>query len=155
MQSQDWGCSSTDRAQAGPEHYFEARFVPEANRLYRVWVRLRAGGDSKWNDSLWLQFSDARSATGAGLWRIGTDGALLVNLETCAGCGVSDWGWAGAAWWTGDSPIVQFASGAEQRVRVQIREDGVEVDQIVLSPVTYFDRAPGAAVNDSTIVPKR
>jgi hypothetical protein len=50
---------------------------------------------------------------------------------------------------------VKFSSGTEQRVRVQIREDGVEVYQIVLSPVSFFDRAPGPAVIESTIVPKR
>lgn len=155
MQSQDWGWSSTDQPLAGPEHFFEARFVPEADRLYRVWVRLRGAGDSKWNDSLWLQFSNARNAGGASVWGIGGTGGLLVNLEPCSNCGVSDWGWSGGSWWLGDQSFVKFSSGAEQRVRVQIREDGVEVDQIVLSPVTYFDRAPGPAVNDSTIVPKR
>jgi hypothetical protein len=118
-------------------------------------VRLRGGGDSKWNDSLWLQFSDARNAAGAAVWQTGSTSALLVNLEACSNCGVADWGWSGGAWWTGDQPFVKFTSSSERRVRVQIREDGVEVDQIVLSPVTYFDRAPGSAANDGTIVPKR
>jgi hypothetical protein len=155
MQSQDWGWSSTDQALASPDHYFEARFVPEAGRLYRVWIRLRGGDDSKWNDSLWLQFSNALNSGGAAVWGIGSTSGLLVNLEPCSNCGVSDWGWSSGSWWLGDQSFVKFSSGAEQRVRVQIREDGVEVDQIVLSPVTYFDRAPGPAVNDSTIVPKR
>jgi len=35
---------------------------------------------------------------------------------------------------------------------VQTREDGLSIDQIVLSPVTYATRAPGAGKNDTTIV---
>jgi len=49
-------------------------------------------------------------------------------------------------------------------MRIQIREDGFEFDQIVLSPTNYFNAsascptscgaAPGGVTNDSTIVPK-
>ncbi|MBA2302840.1 MAG: carbohydrate-binding protein, partial [Acidobacteria bacterium] len=155
MQSVDRGSANPDRPLADPADYFEAHVTPEADRVYRIWVRLRAGEDSKYNDSVWLQFSNAVTGSGSALWSIGSGEGLLVNLEPCSNCGVSLWGWAGAAWWTGDSPVVRFSGAGPQTVRVQIREDGVEVDQIVLSPVTYADRAPGASSGDTTIVPKR
>ena len=39
-------------------------------------------------------------------------------------------------------------------MRIQIREDGVMLDQIVLSPSTYLQNSPGSVTNDTTIVPK-
>jgi hypothetical protein len=39
-------------------------------------------------------------------------------------------------------------------MRIQVREDGVQIDQIVLSPETYFTAAPGGPSNDATIVQK-
>jgi hypothetical protein len=154
MQSADWGWASTSQPLAAPADYFEARFVPEANRSYRVWLRLRAGSDSKYNDSVWVQFASAVDAGGGALWRIGTDAGLLVNLESCGDCGVADWGWHNGAWWLNEEAVVRFPTTAPQTIRVQTREDGVEVDQIVLSPATYFNAAPGRATNDTTIVPK-
>jgi hypothetical protein len=35
-----------------------------------------------------------------------------------------------------------------------VREDGVQLDQIVLSPVTFANSAPGPVTDDHTIVPK-
>jgi hypothetical protein len=152
MQSNDWGWSSPDGPLAAPPDYFEAQFVPEANRAYRVWLRLRGGDDSKWNDSVWVQFSGSVNSSGSPLWRIDSGSALLVNLEPCGGCGVNGWGWQRGAWWLSDDGIVRFSSGSPQTIRVQIREDGVEIDQVVLSPVTYFDTPPGGASGDGTIV---
>jgi hypothetical protein len=37
---------------------------------------------------------------------------------------------------------------------VQIREDGVGIDQIVLSAIRYRTLRPGLAQNDATIVPR-
>jgi hypothetical protein len=37
---------------------------------------------------------------------------------------------------------------------VQLREDGLAIDQIVLSPQTYLNNAPGATKNDTTILAK-
>jgi len=37
---------------------------------------------------------------------------------------------------------------------VQQREDGISVDQIVLSSVKYINSAPGAGKNDVTILPR-
>ena len=38
-------------------------------------------------------------------------------------------------------------------IRVQVRGDGLSIDQIVLSPSNYLDMAPGIAKRDSTILP--
>jgi hypothetical protein len=41
-----------------------------------------------------------------------------------------------------------------QTIRIQRREDGISIDQIVLSRVTYLARSPGATKNDATILPR-
>jgi hypothetical protein len=50
-------------------------------------------------------------------------------------------------------PAIYFDAPA-QTLRVQVREDGLSIDQIVLSPVQYLTSAPGAAKNDVTILPE-
>jgi endonuclease/exonuclease/phosphatase family metal-dependent hydrolase len=154
MTSNDSGWSTTDAPLANPNDYFEASFSAPANTTYHVWLRLRAGGDSKWNDSVWVQFSDSADTNGSATYRIGTSDALLVNLEPCNNCGVAGWGWVDKAYWTGQSPLVTFASRGTHTIRVQTREDGVQVDQIVLSPANYLTRAPGQGANDGTVLPE-
>jgi hypothetical protein len=51
-------------------------------------------------------------------------------------------------------PVISFAVTGPQRMRIQNREDGLAIDQIVLSPGTYLERAPGALTNDRTILPE-
>src|SRR5678816_4508201 len=102
------------------------------------------------NDSVWVQFSDAANSAGSAAYRIGTSDALMVNLEPCSGCGVAGWGWADTGYWTGQSPYVMFGARGTHTIRVQTREDGAQVDQIVLSPATYLNAAPGSTYNDTT-----
>jgi hypothetical protein len=154
MASVDNGWSTTDAPLASPSDYFEANFTAAANTTYRVWLRLRASGDSKWNDSVWVQFGDAVDGSGSPLYRSGTTSGLLVNLEACSNCGVSGWGWVDGAWWLSQANTVRFNTAGSHTIRVQTREDGVQVDQIVLSPATYLSNAPGPAENDTTIVSK-
>ena len=52
-------------------------------------------------------------------------------------------------------PLLYFASAGTQTIRVQGREDGVSIDQIVISPVTYLNTRPGLARNDATILPEQ
>lgn len=125
--------------------------APEAG-TYKVWVRLKATGDSDENDSVWVQFSSA-TIDGMPAYRWGTQDALLVALEECDTCPLSGWGWSDGTWWLDQPSIVALPAGS-QTFRVQVREDGVQVDQIVLSPVRYRDARPGARRDDSTIVPK-
>jgi hypothetical protein len=148
------GWASTDVPVADPSHYFEARFEAAANTTYHVWLRLRGVGDSKWNESVWVQFDNAVDASGNPLWRIGSASALLVNLENCSGCGVAGWGWQDNAWWLGQTARVRFPTAGPHTIRVQIREDGVAIDQIVLSPATWLSTSPGTLKQDTTIVPK-
>jgi hypothetical protein len=154
LASADAGWSAPDAPQATPANYLEMQFTAVAGQRYRMWLRLSAAGNSKWNDSVWVQFSGAINGSGGALWRIGSTNGLSVNLEDCSGCGVSGWGWQDNAWWTADSSVVQFASSGTQTLRIQTREDGVQIDQIVLSPVTYFTAPPGAVRADATIVPR-
>ncbi|MGE3511568.1 MAG: carbohydrate-binding protein [Vicinamibacterales bacterium] len=153
MASTNWGWTASS-ALSTPNDYFEATFSAQANTAYHVWLRMRGASNSKYNESVWVQFNDALSAGGSPIYRIGTSSALLVNLENCSGCGISEWGWQDDGYWTGQSPIVRFPTTGTHRIRVQIREDGVEVDQIVLSPSRYLSSAPGTIVNDNVIVPK-
>ncbi|MGE0451288.1 MAG: carbohydrate-binding protein [Vicinamibacterales bacterium] len=154
LSSPDRGLAATTTAQAAPRDYFEASVPVDANTPYHVWLRLRAGGDSKWNDSAWVQFDAAIDGAGAPLYRIGTTSGLLLNLEPCNACGTAGWGWVDGAYWLAQTSTVRFSSGGTHTIRVQVREDGVEVDQIVLSPSAWLSSAPGQARGDSTIVPR-
>ena len=119
-------------------------------------MRLKATGDTNSNDSVWVQLSDGQ-ATGCcngPPYRIGTTAGLLVNLEPCNGCGVSAWGWQDAAWWTGQSPLITFDRDGAHTMRIQVGKDGVQLDQIVLSPAQFMAAPPGPVKNDTTIVPK-
>jgi Carbohydrate binding module (family 6) len=154
LTSVDNGWSTTDAPLATPAAYVDFTFPADAGTRYRLWLRMRATGDSKWNDSVWVQFSDATNDAGAALYPLGTASGLLVNLEPCSNCGLSGWGWQDGAYWLSQSSTVRFARSGSHTLRVQLREDGVRIDQVVLSPQTYLNGAPGPVVNDSTIVAK-
>jgi hypothetical protein len=95
------------------------------------------------------------ASSGAAQWRIGTTSGADVNLEDCSGCGLSGWGWQDNGWGVGVmGPLVYFATTGPQTIRVQQREDGVSIDQIVLSSGAYLNASPGALKNDTTILPK-
>ena len=80
---------------------------------------------------------------------------MLVNLATDVNAtSLNKWGWANTAYWLSQTTTVTFPTSGTHTVRVQVREDGVQLDQIVLSPTTYLNAAPGGPTNDSTIVPK-
>jgi hypothetical protein len=151
----DTGWSTTDAPLAAPRDYVDVTFGAPANVAYRLWLRLRATGDTKFSESVWVQFSDAVTTSGAPAYRLDTSQALLVNLEDCSGCGVAGWGWQNRAYWLPDGSAVKFTSSGEHTIRIQVREDGVQWDQLVLSPAEYLSSRPGALKNDSTIVPKR
>jgi hypothetical protein len=154
LRHDDAGWSNTSAASATPSHYFEATFTATAGVPYRVWLRLKATDDSKWNDSVFVQFSNSVDARGIAKYRIGTTDAIVDNLWTCASCQSIGWGWSRHAYWLNDTGEVWFTANGTQRIRVQTREDGVQIDQIVISPVTWLDRAPGPVSGDRTIVPK-
>jgi hypothetical protein len=133
--------------------WFEISFNAEANTPYHLWMRSRATNDHWMNDSVFVQFSGSVDANGASAFRIGTNDATVVSLEECTGCGEQGWGWNDNAYAAFAAPIY-FATSGPQTIRVLRREDGIAIDQIVLSAAKYLNAAPGAAKNDTTIVPK-
>jgi hypothetical protein len=139
---------------ANPTDYFELTFTVTANVPYRLWVRGKADGNSKNNDSVHIQFTNSIDAAGAAKWRIGSTTSAEVNLEDCSGCGNAGWGWEDNGWGAvgAAGPDIRFATSGQQTLRVQNREDGFFIDQIVLSPSTYRTEAPGANKNDTTIL---
>jgi phosphatidylserine/phosphatidylglycerophosphate/cardiolipin synthase-like enzyme len=155
MRNPDAGAAKLSTAAASPASYIELTFTAEAGKGYRLWLRGRADGNHWANDSVFVQFSGSVTSSGSAAWRIGTTSGTEVNLEDCSGCGLSGWGWQDNGWGAGVmGPLVYFATTGTQRIRIQPREDGLSIDQIVLSSSTYLTRAPGALKNDTTILPK-
>jgi len=105
------------------------------------------------NDSVFVQFSDSVDGSGTPTFRIGSGSATVVSLEDCSGCGEQGWGWNDNGYGYLAEPIY-FATSGPQTIRVLRREDGIAIDQIVLSAGRFLTSAPGAAKNDTTIVPK-
>jgi Big-like domain-containing protein len=141
-------------ALAAPANYFELTFNVESGRAYRLWMRGRADNDAWTNDSVYAQFSGSVTATGAPVSQIGTTGATWVGIEDCSGCGLSGWGWQDNGYGTGVlGPLVYFAATGPQTIRIQQREDGISLDQIVLSPVLYLTAAPGVTKQDTVVLP--
>ena len=138
---------------ANPTHYFEMTFNAQAGIPYRLWIRGKADANSVANDSAWVQFSNSVDENGAAIFRIGTTSAVMFNMEECTGCGLSAWGWNDTAI-NGLGPLIFFANSGQQTIRIQLREDGQAIDQIVLSPQTYLNSSPGAFKNDNVILPK-
>ena len=148
------GAARIATAQANPLNYFEVTFNATAGVGYRLWMRGKADSNSYINDSVFVQFSGSVTSSGAATYRIGTTSATWYNLENCSGCGVAGWGWQDDAFglnvW---GPLIYFATTGPQTLRVQVREDGLSIDQIMLSPQMFLNTAPGALKNDTTIYP--
>lgn len=151
----DLGVANTANALAAPVDYLDVTFTADAGVPYTLWLRLQATGNSKWNDAVWVQFSDARNGP-ATVYPLGTTQGLLVNLATNGGASsLNQWGWEhGAYWLPQQTTTVTFATTGTHTIRIQTREDGVQLDQIVLSPATYLTMAPGPVGDDRTIVSK-
>jgi phosphatidylserine/phosphatidylglycerophosphate/cardiolipin synthase-like enzyme len=140
-------------ATASPVNYFEMTFLAEAGVPYRLWVRGKAASNAWANDSAWVQFNDSVNQSGAPLYRIGTTSAASVTIEDCASCGLSGWGWNDNAIGAGVlGPQIFFANSGEHTIRVQVREDGLSIDQIVLSRDLFLNTAPGTTKDDGTIL---
>lgn len=146
----DAGVPKLAAASGSPANYFELSFKAEAGRAYRLWIRGKADNDHWTNDSVFVQFDGSLSASGAPAFRIGTTAAAIVSLEEGSARGVSGWGWQDNGY---DSlgPLVHFAVTGLQTIRIQQREDGISIDQVLLSPAAFLTSPPGAAKNDTTI----
>jgi hypothetical protein len=149
----DASAAKVRAALAAPANYFELSFRAEAGRPYRLWVRSRAQNDYWGNDSAYVQFSGSVTRTGIPAYRIGSTSGATVNLEDCSGCGLLGWGWQDNGYGVGVlGPLVYFEKSGVQTIRVQPREDGISIDQIVLSPEKYLISGPGTLKKDVTIV---
>jgi regulation of enolase protein 1 (concanavalin A-like superfamily) len=150
----DNGIANTNNALASPTDYVDVTFNANAGTPYTIWLRTQALNNSKFNDSLWVQFSDAQ-AGGSAIYGLNSTSGLLVNLATdSTGASLQGWGWTNSAYWLSQPTTLTFAASGSHTLRIQVREDGVQFDQIVLSPTTYLNTPPGPASNDATIVPK-
>ncbi|MEW6127530.1 MAG: IPT/TIG domain-containing protein [Acidobacteriota bacterium] len=151
----DFGAPKLITALASPAHYFELTFNAQGGIPYRLWTRSKAANNSPYNDSYFVQFSDSVNSTNEAVFRINSTDSTVINLEDCSGCGLSNWGWQDNGWGVGAmGPVIYFQTTGTQTLRVQAREDGFSIDQIVLSPQTYLNSSPGALRDDNTILPE-
>jgi hypothetical protein len=155
---------------ATPASYFEVTFQATAGVEYHLWIRGKAPSNNTSSDSVHVQFNNTVDAAGNPAWRIGTGGPgksiewVLQNGSNP----ISGWGWRDSKWSTTVAEKrVKFATSGTQTIRLQRREDGVSIDQIVLSPATYMGRGslvitpgepkygPGTETNDTTTLAKQ
>ena len=152
VESLDQGARRLNKPAARPADYFELTFYAAAGIPYRLWLRGKAAGSSQENDSVYVQFSDSVDATGLATFRIGTASATIVNLQDCSKCALSGWGWQDNGGNGALGQVIYFAQTWTHTIRIQTREDGLSIDQIVLSPSAYLTNSPGRLVNDATIL---
>lgn len=138
-------------ALAAPASYFQMTFPASSGQAYHLWIRGKAANNSYNHDSAFVQFSDSVSSTGAAVDRIGTTSAAAVVLQGCTGNPEQGWGWTDNGW-CGSGANIHFQSTGTHTIRIQLRESGFEIDQIVLSPQTYLTAAPGSRVSNTTIL---
>jgi hypothetical protein len=140
---------------ASPSSYVEITFQAEAGVAYHLWVRAIAERNSVYNDSVHVQFSGSVDAGGLAIYRIGTRKSAAVVLEDGSNAGVHGWGWQDNQYGAGAlAGPIYFNSAGVQTLRLQQREDGVSIDQIVLSSGKYVATAPGALEDDAVILPR-
>src|SRR5215467_12127428 len=124
----DSGVSNTSAPLASPTDYVDVTFNANAGVPYTFWMRVKATANSKWNDSLYVQFSDALSS-GSPIYPMNTTSGLLINLATDGtATSLNGWGWANGAYWLSQPATFTFANSGSHTMRIQIREDGVQFD---------------------------
>ncbi len=149
----DHAAAKITTASASPLNYFEITFDAAAGVGYRLWLRGKATANSWANDSVFIQFNDSVDSAGVPKYRIGTTSSTSFNLEECSGCGIQGWGWEDNAWGLGVAgPLIYFATTGPHTIRIQVREDGLAIDQILLSPDKFKLQSPGLTKDDTTIL---
>jgi hypothetical protein len=155
LQNPNANAAKLGAALATPTQAFELAFNAEAGKAYRLWLRGKALGDNYTNDSVFVQFGGSVDAAGTPIWRTGTTDATKVVVEDCEGCGLQGWGWADNGYGVNVlGPLVYFATSGPQRMRIQMREDGMAIDQVALSAVRFLTARPGATKNDTVVLPR-
>jgi hypothetical protein len=154
VRNPDSGAARVNNPVANPKSYIEMTFFAESGRAYRLWVRGKADNNSPFNDSFFVQFSNSVDNNGSPVLRIGSTSATVINMEDDVDMGLSGWGWQDNG--SGANvlgTVIYFRSTGTQTLRIQQREDGISIDQIVLSPQRFMLASPGALFNDTTILP--
>lgn len=151
MANPDTGAPTVTAPLAQPANYFQLTFRAYSRTAYHLWIRGKAANNSINNDSVFVQFSDSVTGSGSAINRIGTTSSMTVILQSCTNAKVHGWGWTDNGW-CGLGANVYFQNTGIHTVRIQVRQDGLSIDQIVLSPQTYISTTPGKAFNDSTIL---
>src|SRR5439155_14882394 len=106
----DNNVANTAAPLASPADYVDVTFNANAGTPYTLWLRLQALNNSKYNDSLWVQYSDAQSG-GSQVYPLNSSSALLVNLATDTAAGsLNAWGWQNGAYWLSQATTVTFAT---------------------------------------------
>jgi hypothetical protein len=67
------------------------------------------------------------------------------------GAAPQGWGWTDNGWGAA-GPHVYFEATGSKTLRIQQREDGAIIDQIVISPDAYLTSSPGSRRNDNVIL---
>jgi len=151
MASPDLGAPTVTAPLAQPVNYFQLSFPAYSGTAYHLWIRGKSANSSINNDSVFVQFSDSVTRSGSATYRIGTTSGMAVILQSCTTSKVHGWGWTDNGW-CGLGANVFFQSSGTHTIRIQVRQDGLSIDQIVLSPQTYVSTSPGKTVNDTTIL---
>jgi hypothetical protein len=158
VQNVDNDVADNNSPLSSPSHYITTTFTAQAGVPYRLWVRMK--GVQTNDDSIWVQFNQSVTSAGGAIWRIGTTTGTRVELEDTVGAGISGWGWQDNGTFGAAHTPVYFSVSGTQTIRIQRREDGPAIDQIVLSPCTYLgggpaQASPGTLKNDTTILIKQ
>ena len=139
------GAPMVKTALANPANYFEITFSAESGRPYQLWLRGKSLGTTS-HGSVYVQFSDSQTGNGRAIDRIGTASAVTVGLQNCQGISQLGWSWHDNGVCSLGHPLY-FEKSGTHTMRVQLRQNGISVDQILLSPQQYLSSAPsGSAI---------
>ncbi len=151
MATPDVGAPTIAAPLAQPVSYFQLTFPAYSGTAYHLWIRGKSAENSINNDSVFVQFSDSVTSTGSAFERIGTTSGMTMILQSCTNSRVHGWGWTDNGWCSLGANVY-FQNTGNHTIQIQVRQDGLSIDQIVLSPQTYITAAPGKAFNDTTIL---
>ena len=136
--------------------FVAVEFVVDPALVYKLWVRLKADGNSWANDSVWVQFAGAANAAGKPSLSRGDNLGPRRQSRGMPQLRRRRVGLGRRRLGRGQSQrrAAPLSEGGTQQISIQPREDGVSIDQIILSAERYLTTRPGKAKNDTTIVPK-
>jgi len=127
-----------------PANYFEITFSAEGGRAYQLWLRGKSLGSTS-KGAVYVQFSDSQSGNGTAIDRIGTTSAVTVGLQNCSAISQLGWSWHDNGLCSLGHPLY-FKNSGTHTMRVQLRQNGISLDQILLSPQQYLSTAPGSSL---------